>query len=247
MTLVAVARGRQGGSWSERGLVVVTAAAFAFLFLPIVTAIVYSFNAGVEGRQTARFTGFSTAAYSDIFSSPSVSAAVTDSLVTSLLAAAVATVFGVIAGIAQVRAPSVVLRRTLTVLLATILLVPELVLAVALLQFFSVAHINLSLVTMVAGLTTFPTAVVALVVRSRLMGLDTAAEEAASDLGARPLQAFRDVTLPQLRPAIVAGVILAFTFSFDNLVTASMLSTPTVNTLTVYLFASIEHGGVSAV
>ncbi|MFT4035862.1 MAG: ABC transporter permease [Patulibacter sp.] len=247
MSVLQVLRGRQLLSWSERGLYLITTLAFVFLFVPIVAAVVYSFNAGVDGRQTAQFTGFSTRAYPQLVESPTISAAIADSAVSSIFAALIATALGVVAGLAQVRARSHVVRRVLTAVLAAVLLVPELVVAVALLQFFSVTHATLSMATMVAGLTTFPTAVVALIVRSRVVVLDGSVEEAAADLGARPLEVFRDVTMPQLRPAVIAGLILSFTFSFDNLITASMLSTPTVNTLTVYLFASIEHGGVTAV
>jgi ABC-type spermidine/putrescine transport system permease subunit II len=120
--------------------------------------------------------------------------------------------------------------------------VPEIVLAVALLVFYTKLDIQLSLVTLIAAHSPFSIAVVALIVRSRVAVIDRDIEEAAQDLGASTVRTFWDILLPQMRSAIFAATILAFTFSFDDLVISLFLSTPTVTTLPVYLFGSTMSG-----
>jgi ABC-type spermidine/putrescine transport system permease subunit II len=245
--IVELLRGRRGWSWGERGLTAITLAVFAFLFLPIVTAVVYSFNKGIEGRQTADITGYTTSGYTRIFNNPDVTAALGTSFRVAIVASVLATVLGTIAGVSLIRARSRIVRTSLGVLVSVLLVVPEIVVAVSLLLFFSETGTSLSLATLILGLTPFPLAVVALIVRSRALALDRATEEAAADLGATPTRCFLHVTLPQLRPALIASAILSFTFTFDNLIIAQMLSTPTVNTITVYLFATVSKGGVTQV
>lgn len=243
--MTAWLRGRRGGSWSERGLALFTAAVFIFLFAPIVVAVLYSFNKGFLGKQTSSFTGFSLHAYREVWQTDEIRAAFTTSLRVAIFASLIAVVLGTIAGLTLARTRSRIVRGSLGSLVALLLVVPEIVLGVALLLFFTQAQLTLGMATMVAGLSPFPTAVVAMIVRSRAVALDASVEEAAADLGARGIHIFRDVTLPALRPAIVSGFMLAFAFSFDDLVVAQMLSTPTVNPLTVYLFGTVKHGGVT--
>jgi len=243
--MIDVLRGRRGGAWSDRALALLAAASLAFLFLPIVTAVLYAFNEGIDGRQTVEFTGFTTKAFGDVFRHEQVMSALSTGMRVAILGCLIGTVLGTLAGLAMARARSRTLRIALTVLVGAILVVPEVVVAVAILLFFTESGVQLGLGTMVAGLTPYPIAVVALIVRSRAVALDGALEEAAADLGAPPGTAFRDVVVPQLRPAIIAAAILSFTFTFDNLVTASMLSTPTVSTLSSYLYATVTKGGVT--
>jgi ABC-type spermidine/putrescine transport system permease subunit II len=235
----------RGASWSERGLAVFTAAVFVFLFAPIVTAVLYSFNKGFLGRQTSKFTGFTTHAYHDIFNDPTIRSAFTTSLRVAVVASVLATILGTIAGLTLARTRSRLVRLSLGSLVTLLLVVPEIVLAIALLLFFTQAKVTLGTATMIGGLSAFPTAVVTMVVRSRAVALDRATEEAAADLGAGAVRTLLDVTLPALRPAILAGFMLAFAFSFDDLVVAQMLSTPTVNPLPVLLFGTVQHGGVT--
>lgn len=219
-----------------------TVLVFVFLFAPIVTAVVYSFNTGVLGRQSAAFTGFTTGWYPSAWANGELRHTVTISLEVAVATAVIATVLGTISGFIMGRASGRLLRTTLEVLVYLLLLVPEIVLAVALLLFYSKIGVGLSLWTLIAGHSPFTTAVVSLIVRSRVVAIDRAIEEAAADLGASPRQAFWDVTLPQVLPAVLAGTILAFTFSFDDLVISLFLATPTVTTLPVYLFSSVRLG-----
>jgi spermidine/putrescine transport system permease protein len=243
--VIAWLLGRRGGSWSERGLALFTGGIFVFLFAPIVTAVAYSFNKGFLGKQTSSFTGFSLNAYRSVWEKDEIRAAFTTSLQVAVFASLIAVVLGTIAGLTLARTRSRLVRGSLGSLVALLLVVPEIVLGVALLLFFTQAQFTLGMATMVAGLSPFPTAVVAMIVRSRALALDASIAEAASDLGARSAHVLRDVTLPALRPAIVSGFMLAFAFSFDDLVVAQMLSTPAVDPLTVYLFGTVKHGGVT--
>ncbi|HWI72737.1 MAG TPA: ABC transporter permease [Baekduia sp.] len=238
-------RGHRGGSWGERGLALFTGAIFVFLFAPIVVAVLYSFNKGFLGKQTSSFTGFSLDAYKSVWEKDEIRSSFTTSLKVAIFASLIAVVLGTTAGLTLARTRSRLIRGSLGSLVALLLVVPEIVLGVALLLFFTQAQFTLGMVTMVAGLSPFPTAVVAMIVRSRALALDAKLDEAASDLGARGIHVFRDVTLPALRPAIVSGFMLAFAFSFDDLVVAQMLSTPAVDPLTVYLFGTVKHGGVT--
>jgi ABC-type spermidine/putrescine transport system permease subunit II len=239
-------RGRRGGTWGDRALAVVALLVFVFLFAPIVTAIVFSFNEGVAGRQTSTFTGFTASAYADVWKNEAIRSALTTSLKAGVVVAIIAPILGTIAGLTLARGRSRVIRVATGVLVTLLLVIPEIVLAVALLLFFSESQTTLGMSTLVAGLLPYPIAIVALIVRSRAVALDRSTDEAAADLGARDLQRVRDVLLPQLRPAIVAGAILSFTFTFDNLIISSMLATPTTTTLPTFLFATVNKGGVTS-
>jgi ABC-type spermidine/putrescine transport system permease subunit II len=245
-SLAAWARGRRGGSWGDRALGLVAVLVFVFLFAPIVTAIVYSFNEGVNGRQTSLFTGFTTAAYGDVWSNPTIRTALLTSLKAAVIVAVIAPILGTVAGLTLARGRSRAVRVATGVMVTLLLVIPEIVLAVALLLFFSESNTTLGLPTLIAGLTPYPVAIVALIVRSRAVALDRATDEAAADLGARDIQRVRDVLIPQLRPAIVAGAILSFTFTFDNLIISSMLATPRTTTLPTFLFATVNKGGVTS-
>ena len=235
-------RGARGGSWGDRALVLWTAAVFVFLFAPIATTIVFSFNEGVLGRQTAHFVAFTTRWYGVAWNDPYLRDSVVVSLKVAAVTAVLCTAIGAIIGLLLARYPGRIVRGTLEGVVYLLIIVPEIVLAVALLLFFTKAGITLGTSTLIAGHTPFGIAVVALIVRSRAVALDRTVEEAATDLGAGPVRTFVDVVLQQMRPALLASAILAFTFSFDDLITSEFLSTPTVTTLPVYIFGSVKTG-----
>lgn len=217
---------------------------YIFLLAPIATVVVFAFNQGVLGKQSARFTGFTTRWFSVAWNDPTLRHSLAVSLKVAIPMAVISVILGTAAGIAMVRHPWKPVRMTLELLMYYLLVVPEIVLAVSLLIFFTHAHFSLGYMTLTAGHSPFPIAVVALIIRSRVVALDGALEDAAADLGARSWKALRDVILPQLLPAMVAGLILSFTFSFDDLVISELLATPTVSTLPVYIFGE-THAGVT--
>lgn len=232
----------RGRSWLGGALGLWSLAVFVFLFAPIVTVVVFSFNQGVLGKQTANFTGFTSHWYPEAWGNIALRHDVGVSFKVAVAVAILSTVLGTITGITIVRGRSRALRLTLEGLVYLLLIVPEIVLAVSLLLFYTKAGISLGMWPLVAGHSPFTLAVVAIIVRSRVVALDPATEAAAADLGAGAWRTFWDVIFPQLRPAMLAGAILAFTFSFDDLVISLFLTTPTVTTLPVYLFGTVRLG-----
>jgi ABC-type spermidine/putrescine transport system permease subunit II len=223
-------------------LAVIACAVVAFLLAPIVTTVLFSFNQGSNGRQTIGFTGFTTRWFGVAWGNSEARAALKTSLIVAATSATLSAALGTATGFALARRRGRIVPAALESLVYLLLIVPEIVLAVSLLLLYTKAGITLGLVPLIAAHTPFPTAIVAVIVRSRVVTLDRALEDAAADLGASALRTFRDVQFPLVLPAILAGMVLAFTFSFDCLVISVFLTTPTVNTLPVYLFSTVRTG-----
>jgi ABC-type spermidine/putrescine transport system permease subunit II len=222
-------------------------AAVLFLFGPLVAAVVYSFNLGIVNKETATLTGWTLQWFPAAWADLSLRRAVVTSLEISVWSALISTVIGSILGYAIVRHPQAKVRRLLTGLTYMLLIVPESVIGVSLLLFYAVSRIPFSMATLVAGITPMAIAVVALVVRARVLTLDRAIEEVAADLGATRLQSLWLVVLPQALPAVAVGGVMAYTFSFDNLVISTFLTTPRINTFPVYLYGALQYGPSPAI
>lgn len=244
-------RGTQPGRWEQRAtdgaLALWYVAAVVFLFAPILAAIVYSFNVGVVNKQTATITGWTLQWYPAAWNDLSLRRSVQSSFVVAFWCAILASLIGSALGYALVRHPSATVRKLLTMLTYVLLIVPESVIGVSLLLFYAVTGIPLSMTTLVFGITPLAVAVVALIVRARVLTLDRRVEEAAADLGSTRLKTLAFIILPQVAPAVAAGAVMAYTFSFDNLVVSAFLTTPQVNTLPVYLYGSLQYGPSPAV
>ena len=215
-----------------------TALVLVFLFLPIAFVVAYSFN---SGRRLAVWGGFGTNWYGTVLDNDAVTGSVLTSLAVAALTAVLSVVLGALAGLALARRGG---RWSSTVLgvVALVLVTPEIVDAIAYLVWFVRLGIDEPYVRLVVGHTVYASAVVTLLVRARLQGLDESLEEAAADLGAPPLQAFRLVTLPLLTPALVAGGLLAFTTSLDDVVISAFVSTAGTTTLPVYVLSALRTG-----
>jgi len=218
-----------------------------FLFAPIAVSIVYSFNVGTLGKQTALFTGWTAEWYAAAWNNLPLRHTVQTSLVVAFWSAVTSVIIGTALGFALVRHPSARIRGALSALTYLLLIVPETVTGVSLLLFYAVTGIHLSLWTLVAGITPLAISVTALIVRTGVLTLDRRLEEASADLGGSRWQTIRFVILPHLAPAVAAGALMAYVFSFDNLVVASFLTTPVVNTLQVYLYGSLQYGPSPAI
>ncbi|HVW92840.1 MAG TPA: ABC transporter permease [Devosia sp.] len=223
------------------------AAVVIFLFAPIVTSIVYAFNIGTAGKQTSIFTGWTLDWFASAWANRSLRGAITTSLAASFWSALISVVIGSALGYALVRHPSARMRRFLTGLTYILLIVPETVTGVSLLLFYAVTGFRLSMLTLIFGITPLAISVTALIVRAGVLTLDRRLDEAAADLGANRWQALWFVVLPHLAPAILAGALMSYVFSFDNLVVSSFLTTPQINTLPVYLYGSLQYGPSPAV
>jgi ABC-type spermidine/putrescine transport system permease subunit II len=231
----------------DAGLLLWYCAAIVFLFMPLAAAVVYSFNVGVLNKQTATLTGWTWQWYVAAWDDMSLRRSVQVSLVVAFWSAVLSVVIGSALGYAIVRHPSNSVRRFLAMLVYSLLIVPESVAGVSLLLFYSVTRIPLGLGTLIVGITPIAIAVVALIVRARMLTLDRHLEEAAADLGSTRAKTLWFIILPQVAPAVAAGGVMAYTFSFDNLVVSTFLTTPQLTTLPVYLYGSLQYGPSPAV
>lgn len=207
--------------------------AYAFLYAPLVIVVVYSFN---DSRLNAEWVGFTFDWYRKLFGNEQMLKAAWNSLVIGLTASAVATVLGTMAGYAMYRYK----LRLLPVMVLAPIAIPEILMGVSLLIFFVMLNLTLGMVSIVLAHIAFCVGFVAIVVRSRLAGMDESLTEAARDLGATPWQAFRLVTLPQIMPGVVAGALMAFTLSIDDFVITFFTAGVGSSTLPLQIYTMVK-------
>jgi putrescine transport system permease protein len=226
-------------------VVVAMALAYAFLYAPIAALVAYSFNA--SDRVTV-WGGFSTHWYGELLRNEQILSAAWLSLQIAATSATLATVLGALAGFALARLGRFRGRAACAGVLAAPLVLPEVVLGLALLLLFVSLEqatgwpAGRGALTIAIAHVTFTLAYVAVVVQARLARFDRSLEEAALDLGARPTKAFCTITLPLIAPALLAGWLLAFTLSLDDLVVASFVSGPGASTLPIVVFSKVRLG-----
>jgi spermidine/putrescine transport system permease protein len=200
---------------SRLPVVLVLVAVFAFLYIPIAVLVALSFNHG--GLPTA-WTGFSTRWYSELVGNRQILSAALNTLIVGLVSTALATLLGTLLAI------GVEMRRrrgrALEALIFAPMIIPDIVLAIALLSFFSMLNFRMGLHTIILAHVVFNIAFVCAVVRARLRSFDWSIVEASSDLGASAVTTFRRITLPVILPAVIAGALLAFTLSVDEFIIA---------------------------
>jgi ABC-type spermidine/putrescine transport system permease subunit II len=224
--------------WPAVGMRVWAVLVYAFLYLPILFVVIYSFN---KGRRLLIWQGFGTRWYGSAVDNESIRAGLSVSLQVAAISAVISVVLGSMAGIALARRGGA-WAKPFMVLLFLILVTPEIVDGIAFLIWFVRLDLDLAIARLVIGHSIFSSAVVTLVVRARLQGLDESLEQAAADLGATPWRAFRQITLPLMLPAVIAGALLAFTFSLDDVIVSSFVSVAGKFTLPVYVFSSLKTG-----
>ena len=229
------------------GLTVWGVLVFAFLFLPIVVMLAYSFN---TGRLLATWQGFGFDAYANAWANPVIRASVVTSLEAAVGAAVVSTLLGTLGGLALARAA----RRAPWVLWATLLLTitlftPEIVDAISMLPWFvslgtdfGIGVFSNGMVRLVVSHAVLSVAVVTFIVRARMQGMDESLEEAAADLYAPPLKRFWQITLPVASPAIWAGALMSFTLSLDNTIVSSFVQVPGATPWPVCIASSLLGG-----
>jgi ABC-type spermidine/putrescine transport system permease subunit II len=215
-----------------------SALVYVFLFFPIVVVVIYAFN---SGNNVASFAGFSTKWFGRALEDDTITSAIGRSLQIAVASSVVATVFGTAAALGLSRVSRRV-RNPFDVLVFLTLVVPELVLAVSALIFFVNVGFDLGLVPMFLAHTVFNASLVMLVVRARFVSMGSSLEEASRDLGASALATFRQITLPRLAPAIVAGAMLSFTFSFDDVVISNFTAGAGNDTWPLRILAGIRFG-----
>ena len=215
------------------GLWAAALAGYAFLYVPLLIVIVYSFN---DSRLNAEWVGFTFDWYDKLFHNQEMLLAAGNSLLIGLTASAVATVLGTMAGLAMYRYRT----RLLSVLVLAPIAIPEILMGVSLLIFFVLLNFTLGLVSVALAHIAFCIGFVAIVVRSRLAGMDESLTEAARDCGASPLNAFRYVTLPLIMPGVIAGALMAFTLSIDDFVISFFTAGAGTGTLPLQIYSMIK-------
>jgi putrescine transport system permease protein len=211
----------------------------AFLYLPIVILVIYSFNAS---RLVTVWGGWSTRWYGELFNNAAMLDAAWVTLRIALVSATAATVLGTLAALALVRGGRFRGRVLFTGLVYAPLVMPEVITGLALLLLFVAMEVDRGFWTVTIAHTTLTACFVTVVVQARLIGFDRSLEEAAMDLGCTPRQTFFRVTLPLITPALAAGWMLAFTLSLDDLVIASFTTGPGATTLPIRIYSEVRLG-----
>jgi len=231
--------------WRSVSLFTFLAFGYAFLYVPILSLIVYSFN---ESRLVTVWAGFSTKWYAALAENDQILSAAWLSLKIAVLNATGSVILGTLAGLVLARFGRFRGRTAFTTLITAPLVMPEVIIGLSLLlMFVALQHLlgwpaSRGMTTIVIAHVTFSTAYVTVVIQSRLTQMDVAIEEAALDLGARPAKVFFVITVPVIAPALMAGWLLAFTLSLDDLVIASFVSGPGASTLPMVVYSSVRLG-----
>jgi spermidine/putrescine transport system permease protein len=232
-------------------------AVYMFLYIPIGIIVLFSFNAG---RHASDFQGFSPKWYGKALANPFVVDALTTSLLVAVTTAIFASLFGTMAALALQRVRGR-LRAVYDTVIYVAIMIPGIVIGIATLialvtvfnflnpmleaiwphAMGTAPRLNLGYTSLIAAHTLFTMALVIVIVRARIAGMDRALIEASADLYATPWRTFRQVTLPQIFPAILAGFLLSFTFSFDDFIIAFFVA-GSETTLPIYVFSSIRRG-----
>ncbi|MFD0981097.1 ABC transporter permease [Tropicimonas aquimaris] len=229
---------------------------YLFLYVPIGVIALFSFNAG---RHASEFTGFSTQWYGKALSNPFVMDALETSLIAAFVTACLASVFGTMAAIA-LQGVTGWLRTVFDALIYIAVMIPGIVIGIATLVALVTVfgwfnpmiaslwpegaqppQLSMGMGTLIAAHTMFTMALVIIIVRARVSGMDRSLMEASADLFATPWGTFRQVTLPLIAPGILAGFLLSFTFSFDDFIIAFFVA-GSETTLPIYIFSSIRRG-----
>ncbi len=212
---------------------------FAFLYLPMLVLIFYSFNAS---QLVTVWAGFSTRWYGELIQNEAFLDAAWVTLKVAVVSSTFATVLGTMAAYVLVRGGRFMGRTLFSGMIYAPLVMPEVITGLSLLLLFIGIGLDRGVLTIVLAHTTFSMCYVSVVVSSRLVTFDRSLEEAALDLGSTPWEAFRLVTLPIIAPAVISGWLLAFTLSLDDLVIASFTSGPSATTLPIKIFSAVRLG-----
>ncbi|MGO5093325.1 extracellular solute-binding protein [Clostridium sp. LCP25S3_F10] len=211
---------------------------YAFLYLPILVLVAFSFN---KSKLNATFTGFTLDWYKNLINNTQILEALKNSLIIAFISTFFAVIIGTLAAIGMYRYKFKG-KRAMEGLLYIPVVIPEIVMGISMLAFFSSLNLPAGLITLILAHITFCISYVIIVVRARLDGFDSALEEAAQDLGATPWQTLTKVTLPVISPGIVSGALLAFTLSLDDVIISFFAAGPDSNTLPLKIFAMVKFG-----
>ena len=208
------------------------------MYFPLVMVVIFSFN---ESRLSANFTVFSLKWYETLANDRDLKEALLNSILLGVLSCGISAVIGTLGavGMARVKYKS----KGMMEYLSTIpIMIPEIILGMVFLVFFSMLNLPFGMITLVIAHTTFCIPYIFMMVKARLVGIDKSLEEAARDLGAGPIRTFFDITMPLIAPAVLSGSLLAFAMSFDDVVISIFVNGPRLNTLPVKVYAQLKTG-----
>ena len=209
------------------------------MYLPLVFVVVFSFN---ESKLTAAWTGFSLKWYQTLWHNEGLREALWNSIVLGILSCGVSAVIGTIGaiGMARVNYKS----KGIVEYISTLpIMIPEIILGMVFLAFFSLLNLPFGMTTLVIAHTTFCIPYIFMMVKARLVGIDKSIAEAARDLGATQVRTFFDITLPLIMPAVMSGCLLAFAMSFDDVVISIFVNGSKLNTLPIKIYTQLKTGG----
>lgn len=212
---------------------------FAFLYIPMLILVVYSFN---DSKLVTVWAGFSPKWYGELWRNEAFLDAAWVTIRVAVISSSIATVLGTMAAYILVRGGRFMGRTLFSGMIYAPLVMPEVITGLSLLLLFIGIGLDRGLFTIVLAHATFSMCYVSVVVSSRLVSFDRSLEEAALDLGCTAWQAFRLVTLPIIAPAVISGWLLAFTLSLDDLVIASFTAGPSSTTLPIKIFSAVRLG-----
>lgn len=209
-----------------------------FLYLPILIVVLYSFN---PSKNSGIMTGFTLDWYRQLFQNRDIANALVNSLKLAAISVSAAAVIGTLGAVALAR-KHLRLQGAMEGLITLPIMIPEIVLGIAFLVSFTFVGLQLGMLTMALTHITFCIPYVFIIVKSRIAGLDVQLEEAARDLGANPARVFWDITLPLVFPAVLAGMLLAFAMSFDDVIISFFVTGPSAQTLPLKIYSSLKVG-----
>ena len=212
---------------------------FAFLYIPIIILIIFSFN---ESKLVTVWGGFSTKWYGELMSNQGIKDAAWVTLKVAFTSSTIATFLGTIAGLVMAKFGRFRGRTLFSGMIYAPMVMPEVIIGLSLLLMFVALSINRGVMTVTLAHITFSMCYVAVVVQSRMSSYDDSINEAALDLGCTPFKTFILITLPIIMPAVISGWLLSFTLSLDDLVIASFTSGPGSTTLPMKIYSMVRLG-----
>lgn len=208
------------------------------MYFPLVMVVIFSFN---ESRLSANFTGFSLKWYETLANDRDLKEALFNSILLGVLSCGISAIIGNLGAVGMARVKYK--TKGMMEYLSTIpIMIPEIILGMVFLVFFSMLNLPFGMTTLVIAHTTFCIPYIFMMVKARLVGIDKSLEEAARDLGAGPIRTFFDITMPLIAPAVLSGSLLAFAMSFDDVVISIFVNGPRLNTLPVKVYAQLKTG-----
>lgn len=208
------------------------------MYVPILLVILYSFN---ESKISSVWSGFSLKWYEDLFADRALFEALRNTLILGLLSSGAAGVIGTLGayGMSKARFRG---KGTVEYLSTLPIMIPEIILGMVFMAFFSLLGLPFGMLTLVIAHTAFCIPYVFMLVKARLVGMDPALAEAALDLGASPIRVFFDITLPLVLPAVASGMLLAFAMSIDDVIISIFVTGVSVNTLPIKVYTQLKTG-----